>query len=53
MEDSKTFSRLDCFNPEKRAPFTHWIGGWVGVEAVERKIPAPVGNLTPVVLLVA
>jgi hypothetical protein len=34
------------FTPRKRAPRTHWIGGWVGPRAVldavvKRKIPNP------------
>jgi hypothetical protein len=34
------------FTPRKRAPGTHWIGGWVGPRAVldavvKRKIPSP------------
>jgi hypothetical protein len=33
-------------NPRERAPFTHWIGGWVGpgaglVALVKKKIPDP------------
>jgi hypothetical protein len=40
-----------CFTPRKRAPVTHWIGGWVGPKAildtvVKRKIPSPAGNWT-------
>jgi hypothetical protein len=39
-------SRTDRFTPRKRAPGTHWIGGWVGPRAVleavvKRKIPSP------------
>jgi hypothetical protein len=42
-------SRTGRFTPRKRAPGTHWIGGWVGpravVEAVvKRKFPAPAEN---------
>jgi hypothetical protein len=39
-------SRPGRFTPRKRAPCTHWIGGWVGLRAVldavgKRKIPSP------------
>jgi hypothetical protein len=39
-------SRHGSFTPRKRAPGTHWIGGWVGSRAfldavVKRKIPSP------------
>jgi hypothetical protein len=39
-------SRPGRFTPRERAPFTHWIGGWVGSRAVldavvKRKIPSP------------
>jgi hypothetical protein len=41
-------SRPDRFTPRKRAPGTHWIGGWVcprvGLDAV---FPAPAGSRTP------
>jgi hypothetical protein len=38
--------------PGKRAPDTHWIGGWVGPRAVldaevKRKIPSPRRELNP------
>jgi hypothetical protein len=38
-------SRPGCFTPRERAPFTHWIGGWVGTRvgldaASKRKIPS-------------
>jgi hypothetical protein len=39
-------SRPGCSTPRKRAPSTHWIGGWVGPRAgldmvLKRKIPSP------------
>jgi hypothetical protein len=39
-------SRSGHFAPRKRAPGTHWIGGWVGDRAglnkvAKRKIPSP------------
>jgi hypothetical protein len=39
-------SRPSRFTPTKRAPGTHWIGGWAGPRAVleavvKRKIPSP------------
>jgi hypothetical protein len=39
-------SRAGRFDFRKRAPATHWIGGWVGPRAildavVKRKIPSP------------
>jgi hypothetical protein len=53
-------SRLGCFTPRKRAPGTHWIGGWVGRRAfldavVEIKIPSPRRESkprTPIVVVV-
>jgi hypothetical protein len=34
-------SRSGCFKPERKAPGTHWIGGWVGprtgLDEVERR----------------
>jgi hypothetical protein len=44
-------SRRGRFTPRKRAPGTHWIGGWVDT-LVKRKIPSPCrqSNLrTPIV----
>jgi hypothetical protein len=45
-------SRLGRFIPRKRAPGTHWIGGWVGPRAVldavvNRKIPSPSRKSNP------
>jgi hypothetical protein len=47
-------SRPGCFTPGERAAGTHSIGGWVGSRASldamqETNIPAPSGNLIPVV----
>jgi len=41
-----------ALSPRKRAPGTHWIGGWVsprgGLDAVvKRKIPSPWWDLDP------
>jgi hypothetical protein len=54
-------SRPGCFIPRKRAPGTHWIGGWVGPRdvqdtVVKRKIPSPhreSNSRTPIVQPVA
>jgi hypothetical protein len=45
-------SRPSCFTPRERAPFPHWIGGWVrsrsGLDTVsKRKIPSPLGESNP------
>jgi hypothetical protein len=45
-------SRPGRFIPRERAPFTHWIGGWVGLRAgldavAKRKIPSPRRELNP------
>jgi hypothetical protein len=48
--------RVVSFTPRKRAPVTHWIGGWVDLrtclEAVakRKKFPALAENRKPVVL---
>jgi hypothetical protein len=36
-------SRTGRFIPWERAPFIHWIGGWVSLRAAveERKFPSP------------
>jgi len=44
--------------PRAKKPHTHWTGDWVGPEAgldpmARRKIPAPAGNRTTVVLRAA
>jgi hypothetical protein len=46
-------SRPARFTPWERALGTHWLGGWMGLNAgldcmEKTKIPGPVGNLTPV-----
>jgi hypothetical protein len=46
MEVSGQLHALAALSPGKRAPGTHWIGGWVGARAildtvVKRKIPSP------------
>jgi hypothetical protein len=54
-------SRPGSFTPKARAPFTHWIGGWVGPRSgldavVRRKIPSPnreSNSRTPIVQPVA
>jgi hypothetical protein len=38
--------------PRERAPGTHWMGGWVGLEPswmqwLEEKYSAPIGDLNP------
>jgi hypothetical protein len=45
-------SRPGRFTARKRAPATHWIGGWVGPRAVldaelKRKIPSPHRKMNP------
>jgi hypothetical protein len=45
-------SRPFRFTPKERVPFTHWMGGWVGLRAVldavvKRKIPSPCRESNP------
>jgi hypothetical protein len=48
----RSASRPGRFIPRKRAPCTHWVGGWVGLRAVldamvKRKIPSPLRESNP------
>jgi hypothetical protein len=50
-------SRPGRFTPRKRAPGTHWIGGWVGPKVgpdavVKRKIPSPRRESNPKIPIV-
>jgi hypothetical protein len=55
--DERSDSRPCRFTPRKRAPGTHWIGGWVSprarLDAVKRKSRTPAGNRTSAVQPVA
>jgi hypothetical protein len=51
-KESSVASRPGRFNPRKRDPGTHWIGGWVGLTAVldaveKRKIPSLLRKSNP------